>query len=403
MAGLARQKLRRSPLTFSSKGSTIAHMDPVPAPKTSFVRSTEPLYGTWDHRISPYAYIERVLKSTVRSIDDGRDYMLCLVLAHLRGQGGEVVECTENIGDEDARGDDDDLMVLLEGMGASHSYYLYWYKGCLVELESSNGMTTVQLYAPVQAAIEAIHAEFLPFLAPRAKAAVSVLLNSAHGMVTKSVDFEPPVIDDLEMSYGEGFGKIDEQIVAKLNTPKAGLMLFHGEIGSGKTSYIKHLTSRIDREFIFVPVGLAGELSSPAFLNLLFDHKEAVLILEDAEQALQSRETDHWNSSTISSLLNLADGVLGSLLSISIICSYNCDKQHIDKALLRKGRLSFDHTFNKLSAKDAKRLAAHLKKDPSFITGPTSLADIYNAEDDTGYVVPEEKTMGFAATMKKTG
>lgn len=380
--------------------------DPVTPPQTPFTRSTEPLYGTWDHRISPYAYIERVLKSTVRSIDDGRDYTLSLVLTHLKGQGGEMVECSENIRAENPGRSDcanGDIPALWGDLDAGRSYYLFWYKGCLLELEAFDGKTTIHFFSPVALNLEPIHREFAPFLAPRAKAEVSVLLNTPHGMTTKSVDFEPPVIDDLEMSYGEGFVKVDEQIVHKLGEKRSALMCFHGPPGVGKTAYIKHLTSRIDREFIFVPVGLAGELSSPSFLNLLLEHREAILVLEDAEQALQSRETDHWNSSTIATMLNLTDGLLGAMLDVTIIATYNADKQTIDKALLRKGRLSFDHTFNKLSAKDARRLALHLKKDPSFITGPTSLADIYNAEDDTGYVAPEEKVMGFAATMKKTG
>jgi hypothetical protein len=96
----------------------------------------------------------------------------------------------------------------------------------------------------------------------------------------------------------------------------------------------------------------------------------------------------------------LSDGVLGTVLSISILASFNADKQTIDKALLRRGRLCFSHMFNPLSIADAKRLAVHLKKDPAFIesiVNPTSLADLYNAEDDTGYVPKVEKVMGFGA------
>lgn len=216
--------------------------------------------------------------------------------------------------------------------------------------------------------------------------------------MTKSVDFEPPVIDDLELNYGMGFKKVDEQLVKKLKTNKSGLFMFHGGIGTGKSFYIKHLTSKIDREFIFIPVGMAGELASPSFVSLLLEHENAVLVLEDAEQALQSREVDHWNSAVVSTILNLSDGVLGTVLSISILASFNADKQTIDKALLRRGRLCFSHMFNPLTIPEAKRLAVHLKKDPAFIEGivsSTSLADIYNAEDNTGYVAPVEKVMGF--------
>lgn len=317
-------------------------------------------------------------------------------MAYLLEGGAKVIEKSVNIGDGNISEEADDIAIMFgEGSIGNRTYDMLWYKGCLVILEGRNGEVQVETYGPVKHPIEPVHREFEPFLAPRKRAAVSVLLSTPGGMTTKSVDFEPPVIDDLELNYGTGFKKVDEQIVGKLKANRAGLVMFHGEIGSGKTSYVKHLTSRIDREFIFIPVGMAGDLSSPSFLSLLLEHQNAILVLEDAEQALQSRETDHWNSAVVSTILNITDGILGSLLDISVVATYNCEKQQIDKALLRRGRLLFDYTFCKLSIEDARRLAKHLKKDVSLITGPTSLADIYNAEDDTGYVAPVEKVMGF--------
>lgn len=382
---------------------------PLKIPTSPFVQGdrTEPLYGSWDHRISPYAYIERVLGSYTESVDDKREYKGREVVEYLVASGAHLVEKSVNIDGDKAggggvdSGDDfiDGLLAGDLGMFQGRSYYLYWYKGCLVSLEGREGTLTIETYAPTGHPVESIHREFEAFLAPRKRAAVSVLLNSSEGMTTRSVDFEPPVIEDLEMNYGKGFAKVDKQIVGKLSENRAGLVCLHGSAGTGKTNYIKHLTSRINREFIFIPVGLAGELASPAFLNLLLEHERAILVLEDAEQALQSRETDHWNSSTVASLLNLSDGILGTLLNISIIATYNADKQTIDKALLRKGRLMFDYTFNPLSMEDAQRLAKHLGKDSSAITGPTSLADIYNAEDDTGYIAPKAKAMGFGASL----
>lgn len=355
------------------------------------------LFSPWDHRLSPKIYMEKVFGCLCHQVDDERPYDSNKVLAYLDSSGAKLIESTIWKGTDAAKAEKENEPFFLT---EPTFYYLYLYKDALIVIDCRRGEFLIETYATTQERAIAVHAEFEPFLAPpKGEASVSILLNGAHGMTTKSVDFSPPVIEDLALNYGSAFPAVDKQIQAKLNENRASLMMFHGAAGCGKTTYIKWLTSRIDREFIFIPIAMAGELASPAFLQLLLNHERAILVLEDAEQALQSRETDVYNSSTISTLLNLSDGILGTLLNITIIATYNADRQSIDKALLRKGRLSFDYTFNKLSVEDAKRLAVHLKKDPNVIVGPTSLADIYNAKDDTGYVAPVAKTMGFGAVL----
>ncbi len=353
--------------------------------------------------------VERIYKTLCCSVRDDRDYRSGEVLKYLETHGAHLIENMTSLTATSKVSNGGGLSLAagpyssrsLEAILGSYndedeSFKLFLYKGCFLRVIIRDSGTTIETTGPISLDVKAIHEELSSFLAPRQPAAVSVLLNAPHGMVTKSIDFIPPVIDDLDLNYGKGFTeKVHTKIVAKLGQNKPSLMLFHGHAGTGKSSYIKHLTTLTDREFIFVPVGMAGELSSPAFLNLLLSHENAILVLEDAEQALQARETDYHNSSTISTLLNLSDGLLGSLLNVTIIATYNADRQTIDKALLRKGRLSFDYTFDKLPTDCARRLATHLKKDPSQFTEPTSLADVYNAEDDTGYVAPVEKKMGF--------
>ncbi len=369
---------------------------PAPVVQTRFVLPSTGgnLYSGWDHRVSPRAYFERRFSKMIHSIDDDRSYSW-KILDYLKTQGAELVESSATLSDKPCTAPDvmDELSMMMGPEGAS-SYSLYWYRDNLVTVESNReGSYTLDSHHQIGG--QSVHDEFKQFLEERKKGQVSILLNSNYGMTTKSVDFEPPLIDDLDLNYGSGFTKrVHEPIVAKLKTKKAGLFLFHGAAGLGKTSYVKHLTTLVDRQFIFIPVSMAGELSTPGFLKLLMGEANSVLVLEDAEQALQSREVDHWNSSTVSTLLNLSDGILGTLLNITIIATYNADRQTIDKALLRKGRLAFDYTFDKLSIADSIKLATHLKKSTKVVE-PMSLADIYNADDDTNYVPPPVKVMGF--------
>lgn len=371
-------------------------MDQAPAPQTPFELPPVQFYDSWDHRLSPRAYFERRFKCLINSVDDERTYSW-KVLDYLRTKGAELVESSFSLSDKPAPSSEeisDVEMMMGDFPQGNGSYHLFWYRDNLVTVESSrDGGCSLDSHHRIGA--PSVHDEFKGFLEEKKSAKVSILLNNAYGMTTKSVDFDPPVIDDLDLNYGAGFTKkTHEPIVAKLKEKKARMFLFRGPAGCGKTSYIKHLTTVIDRQFIFIPVSMAGELSTPAFLKLLMGEANSVLVLEDAEQALQSREVDHWNSSTVASLLNLSDGLLGTLLNISIIATYNAERQTIDKALLRKGRLAFDYTFDPLSVVDATKLASHLKKDIK-VTEPMSLADIYNAEDDTNYTPTPTKVMGF--------
>lgn len=378
-------------------------MDAKPAPQSTDAFELSPahrMYSGGDMRIAPRYYFETRYGVTCHSIDDNRGYSPEL-RKYLMDNGATLVESSESIPDSGKQEVDDASLMWGPDEHASH---LYWYKGNLVAVHSmsESGECEVSIDITHPLGVSSVLDEFKSFIVPRKAAAVGVLMSTQFGLKVKSVDFAPPTISDLDLNYGSGFKtKAHDPIIRKLNERKAGLMLFHGAPGTGKSTYIKLLTSLVKREFIFIPVGMANELGAPSFVKLLMSHQDAVLVLEDAEQALQSREKDFWNSSTVSTLLNLTDGILGTLLNISIIATYNADKQSIDSALLRKGRLMFDYSFGKLNADDANKLAAHLHKPTTFIE-PASLADVYNLEDDTNYAPPVQKSMGFGFTPPPT-
>ena len=361
-----------------------------------------PFYGPWDAAINPPHFLFKRFGKTVSHVEDQRTYGDGLI-EWLLGEGkAQVIERFKRInssGSDKPMADEDDGNLR---MFDDNGKMLVLYKADhLIELRQSSKGWSVEDWFPSGG--ESVIEEFKKYLVETGGAQVSMLLQSPGGMYIKSIDFEPPVIDNMDLNYGDGFDKVDQTIRAKLAVKKSGAIIFHGQPGTGKSSYIKHLTSVVPREFIYVPVGLAGELASPSFITLLMEHKHAVLILEDAEQAVQSREVDVYSASTVSTLLNISDGVLGSVLGITTLITYNADKQSIDKALLRKGRLMFDYTFDKLPVEAARRLARHLKKgNPDSITEPTSLADVYNAEDETGYTPPVVKSMGFNFTAPVT-
>ena len=88
----------------------------------------------------------------------------------------------------------------------------------------------------------------------------------------------------------------------------------------------------------------------------------------------------HSNSSSVSNLLNISDGLLADFLNVQLICTFNSSLTTIDNALLRKGRLVARYEFGKLSIEKAQRLSNHFGLGRR-ITEPMTIADIANPNE----------------------
>lgn len=205
---------------------------------------------------------------------------------------------------------------------------------------------------------------------------------------------------DLEYNYGEGFKKVHEKIVEKLNTKANGLYVFNGDPGTGKSTYIKYLASVLpDKKFVYIPEFMMGMLNQPDVIRLLLDNKNVIMVIEDAEKLIRKREQDD-GGSVVSTLLNFTDGILSDIMGIPIILTYNTHSDNIDQALLRKGRLQYKHEFALLNENDSLKILKKHKitkakiddlKSTGTIKDKMSLADLFNLFDDIGEDAKKEE------------
>ena len=201
---------------------------------------------------------------------------------------------------------------------------------------------------------------------------------------------------NLEENYNDGFGKVSEEIVSGLNDKKkTNLVILRGAPGTGKTTYIRYLTSKIKKNIIFIAPDMVNHITDPSFIPFLIKNNDAVLIIEDAEPALQSREGNGGRTGAVSNVLNLTDGLLSDCLNISIVATFNTQGKDIDKALLRKGRLLKNYNFDRLNVKKSKALLEKLGKPNIEVSEPMTLAEIYYHGEDNNSEEYKSNKIGF--------
>jgi len=192
---------------------------------------------------------------------------------------------------------------------------------------------------------------------------------------------------ELDLHYGEKFSEFHKKLSSLLKTDSKGLIIFHGEPGTGKTYYIRMLLKDLvksKKNVLYVPSNFIDSFLDPNFITFLSDwileqNNPTIILLEDAETLVESRDSGV-RSLGISNLLNITDGILNDILGTQIILTFNTNLEFIDSALLRPERLLARKEFTNLSIEESNLLLKHLKIEKEA-DREMSLADIYSLKN----------------------
>ncbi|NBO22012.1 AAA family ATPase [bacterium] len=230
--------------------------------------------------------------------------------------------------------------------------------------------------------------------------------NAGYYVKSFSLRGKIPKFEHVDEHYGEGFAEFHSKMIKRITDETKGLILFHGEPGTGKTQYIRMLLeqlTKLNKSILYVPPGFSDHLTDPAMIEFISDwvfeeDRDCILLIEDAEPLLESRSNGNVRSTGISNLLNMTDGILNDMLGLMVIATFNTSISKIDTALLRPQRLIARKEFCKISEGQAKKLAKALGIKLPKIEYPATLAEFYTSskqQEVLFHTIVEEKKIGF--------
>ena len=124
------------------------------------------------------------------------------------------------------------------------------------------------------------------------------------------------------------------------------------------------------------------------------EDKGVVLVLEDCENYIAESTSFNSNTDVVSSILNIADGMLSDVLECQLICTFNSDISKIDAALLRKGRLIAEYKFKELTVEKCNKYLQSTDRN-LVVERPYSLAELTNIDSKELKADNKQSKIGF--------
>ena len=197
---------------------------------------------------------------------------------------------------------------------------------------------------------------------------------------------------DLDLYFNESLKDADKKITHALNDYNSkGVVLLHGAKGTGKSTYMRSLISRINKKFVIVPVDMIFGLASPGLLPHFLNMPDSILVLEDADQLIADRQG--MGNDFVTNICEFSDGLLSDCVNLKFILSFSTPIAQIDQSLVRHGRLMASYEFEALTSDKCNHLLKSLGKDLEVDKAMT-LAEVYQRAMQ-GEAKNEKKRIGF--------
>jgi len=217
----------------------------------------------------------------------------------------------------------------------------------------------------------------------------TVVLSSTSGLEIEPIDMSDFDIDNFNLYYTKQTGKDINKLVKEIKKSNKGLSILHGERGTGKTSVINYLASKLGRIVIFIPNNMIEHtINNPEFRKFLKRYIKPVIIIDDCEMLFHEYFTK--SNMFANNLLQMVDGFLSDSMEVNIIAIFNVvSEDEIDHSLLESNNLLKVIEFDSLSPEESTELSEYLGNNKQY-KNKTSVLDIIRNKKPR-----ERKELGF--------
>lgn len=269
------------------------------------------------------------------------------------------------------------LMIMIQFPGDSHFDYF----------AESAGTWEFKLFGVVgnvQMAVDTLNSLFRDEQAP----SVRWHYVGAHGGTYEDISLTPEDRRDTRDSFYPWLEGGVESYLQRYTNSTAPILLMAGPPGSGKTTLLRHFLFRYQTMGYRAHISYDERIlnSDSVFIEFITDRKPSVLIVEDADVLLTSRESDA--NKMISRFLNVSDGLIPLHHKKIVFTTNLSDFQRIDSALTRPGRCFDFMKCRALTAAEAEVVANEIGR--PALGREATLAEIFNQKSNI-----ESPRMGF--------
>ena len=221
-------------------------------------------------------------------------------------------------------------------------------------------------FEKVQEVIDQLSVCLIDFTEESERYKLNTISLTQNGLEIEPVEMNSIDIENFDIYYSGKTMKALDKAIKTIKKSNKGLTILYGERGTGKTSTINYITSKLESIVIFIPNNMVeNTINNPEFRKFLKKHSKPVIVIDDSEMFFN--EAFARSNIFVNNLLQMVDGFLSDSIEVNVITIFNVDDEsEIDHSLIDCNNLIDVVKFEELSEDESNDLSKHLGQEKKY-------------------------------------